>query len=720
MNGHRRESVVVTVLRAVTLVAATLAVTYGLTGPLGMLSAALGAALAALAGGRLARLPPRLPFVWILGIAGSAFALLFRSFVVDRSWAPAIFGIHGTFVATDVVTYGLLAFFVVSVLRISASRVAFFSLLELGAVAIAFASTVAAHRNGAINQPRVLSDWAWTRSIDPTHVLLAIGAAAFVALFFASLREERGRSARVLVHGFAAFLMSALLLLILLRSGAPHPREPEGLVGSKGKGSPKESKGGGGGGGGGQAQNKEQKLEFRDDYATSDEERPVAIVVFQDDYQPAHGYYYFRQNAFSQYSGTRLVSPTMDGMDDDVLSEFPRQATAIANAPAVTDRRHRVRTQVSLMAEHSSPFGLDAPSEITPRASPDPSRFLRAYDVVSAAPIPTTALLGRAAGFSRWSSGVRAEYLMTPSDPRYKSLADDIVTKTLKEEYRQDPFAEATAIASWMGKNATYSRKSAHASATDPTADFLFGDKVGYCVHFAHSVALLLRARGIPSRVAAGYAVEEGRRGNGSSLMIEARDAHAWAEVALDGEGWLVVDVAPAHTLDPPPPDADRDLQKNLGEMARGDKSAGKKDAGEAPSRSFAAVPKIALAVAALVLLVLYGIKGWRRVIPHLASPGQVPRVAYRAALDRIAEAGFTRERDETRESFAERLRPFAPAMAPLTTQHLGSAFGSKMLLPSAEVLRLAREAANSARKKAPFWRVALGTLNPLSWIQTR
>jgi hypothetical protein len=228
----------------------------------------------------------------------------------------------------------------------------------------------------------------------------------------------------------------------------------------------------------------------------------------------------------------------------------------------------------------------------------------------------------------------------------------------------------------------------------------------------------------VPARVATGYAVEEGRRGNGSSIMIRSKDAHAWAEVYLENEGWIIVDVAPERSLDPPPSDADRDLQRALGEMARGDKNAGKTDQAktddDAGKRWLARAERAALVAVVAALLALYSIKLWRRLIPMVASPRHVHRVAYRAALDRIAEAGWARQRNETREGFAERLRSVAPDIEPLTRDHLGRAFGGRALLPAPEIRRLSRQAGSDARKTAPLWRVILGTLDPLSWTRTR
>jgi transglutaminase-like putative cysteine protease len=83
--------------------------------------------------------------------------------------------------------------------------------------------------------------------------------------------------------------------------------------------------------------------------------------------------------------------------------------------------------------------------------------------------------------------------------------------------------------------------------------EFLFDSKKGFCEHFAGSFVFLMRAAGIPARVVVGY---QGGEMNPYEhyLMVKQYDAHAWAEVWLDGKGWVRYDptfvVAPQRILD--------------------------------------------------------------------------------------------------------------------------------------------------------------------------
>jgi transglutaminase-like putative cysteine protease len=71
--------------------------------------------------------------------------------------------------------------------------------------------------------------------------------------------------------------------------------------------------------------------------------------------------------------------------------------------------------------------------------------------------------------------------------------------------------------------------------------EFLFNTKRGFCEHFASSFVVLMRAAGLPARVVVGY---QGGTYNGLEdyWIVSQADAHAWAEVWIDGEGWQRVD----------------------------------------------------------------------------------------------------------------------------------------------------------------------------------
>ena len=75
----------------------------------------------------------------------------------------------------------------------------------------------------------------------------------------------------------------------------------------------------------------------------------------------------------------------------------------------------------------------------------------------------------------------------------------------------------------------------------DPIDQFLFNTKRGFCEHYATSFVYLMRAAGLPARIVTGYQGGE-LNPNGNYLIVRQSDAHAWAEVWLQGQGWVRVD----------------------------------------------------------------------------------------------------------------------------------------------------------------------------------
>jgi len=75
----------------------------------------------------------------------------------------------------------------------------------------------------------------------------------------------------------------------------------------------------------------------------------------------------------------------------------------------------------------------------------------------------------------------------------------------------------------------------------DSVDEFLWQTRRGFCEHFAGSFAFFMRAAGYPARVIGGY---QGGEVHPTENFVTVRqyDAHAWAEVWLEGRGWIRVD----------------------------------------------------------------------------------------------------------------------------------------------------------------------------------
>jgi protein-glutamine gamma-glutamyltransferase len=102
--------------------------------------------------------------------------------------------------------------------------------------------------------------------------------------------------------------------------------------------------------------------------------------------------------------------------------------------------------------------------------------------------------------------------------------------------------------------------------------EFLFDKKQGFCEHYSQAFVVLMRALDIPSRVVTGYQGGELNPVDGY-LSVRGKDAHAWAEVWLENQGWVRVDptsyVAPNRVTKPQRSNAsiagDKSKQNKLG-----------------------------------------------------------------------------------------------------------------------------------------------------------
>ena len=712
---------VVSVLRASVLALAAAILCRPLTVSIGVATAAAGALAGALIADRMngRRRQLRLGSVLTLAAAVLAIGVWGARLLVGSSVIARVLGPVPTIHLSEAALWLFLTAPVVFALRFLSARRPLWAVAEVLAVCLAFAAAFAPHREGMVHRPLSIGDWAWSRGIDPVLIFLLLGGSTAFLLAAFLLSEDRKR--RIPLHMSALVLVALVLLAIVRVNGLPKPRgagdlgltgEPEASEDEQDRGSR-----------GGQSQDSDDQLgdlEFKDEYRSSGDQAPVAVVVLHDDYSPPSGVYYFRQSAFSQYNGRRLIQALREDVDRDIVKRFPFRLTEIAAAPPVSPRRMALRTSMGLVVDHIRPFALDSPAAIRPIRNPNPLHFQRAFEVRSHVQTqPYQELIGQRPGNAGWSAEQWQHYTEGPSDPRYAETAERLIA-LLRPEYRDDPLAQALAIKSYLDENGIYSRKSQHAGAGDPAASFLFGDLTGYCVHFAHAAGYLYRSLDIPARVAAGYAVEEGARAGGSSIMIRSGDAHAWPEIYLESVGWVVVDLAPQQTLDEPLQAPDRALQRMLGEMMRQTEEESLLQDDLRQKLDFAAIGKLLLEILAALLVISYAIKLYRLLAPRFVRPRQLYRVAYRAALDRLAAVGFRRRFGESRERFADRSAAVSPVFGQLTEEHLKTALGSRRPADEVQLRRLTDGVSHDIRQHMPMWKRWLGALSPVSWMLVR
>ena len=103
----------------------------------------------------------------------------------------------------------------------------------------------------------------------------------------------------------------------------------------------------------------------------------------------------------------------------------------------------------------------------------------------------------------------------------------------------EGPYLKAKAIETFLRTHYTYafanSNEDRVPEGRDPVDWFLFDHLKGTCGQFSSAFVLLARSVGIPARVASGWLIDDVHE----TQTVYTDQAHQWAEVALDGLGWV-------------------------------------------------------------------------------------------------------------------------------------------------------------------------------------
>lgn len=142
---------------------------------------------------------------------------------------------------------------------------------------------------------------------------------------------------------------------------------------------------------------------------------------------------------------------------------------------------------------------------------------------------------------TEYNSFITDHYLQLPSSfpEEVRALAERVAGE------QDNPLDKALAIESYLrGPEFTYSQDiDAPPADSDGVEWFLLETKTGYSDYYASSMAVMLRAVGVPARMAAGYA--PGELNADGQRVIRDSDSHGWVQAYFPDYGWIDFEPTP-------------------------------------------------------------------------------------------------------------------------------------------------------------------------------
>jgi transglutaminase-like putative cysteine protease len=391
------------------------------------------------------------------------------------------------------------------------------------------------------------------------------------------------------------------------------------------------------------------------------DDTPVLRVMF-DGPAPPQGQMYWRGPILTSFDGRKWTRSTFLASNVQAAALEPiGPPTRYEVTQEPTDRRYLITLDVPDAAPQGAFLSLDRMA-FTRRAQTQMTRY-------------------RAESYTRYRfepelmETLRRANLRLPQsfNPRTRAHVEQWLAQGLRGEQlvRQ--------ALGWFNAEFTYTL-SPMVLGRDSVDDFLFDTRQGYCEHFASAFVVMMRMGGVPARVVTGY---QGGRSNGIGdyWVVRQSDAHAWAEVWMEGQGWVRVDptsaVAPqriergAESLEPqslwrsisqPVVDASDWVRRGWNELVLGFNAQRQRGLLQPFGVSEATGTQLGIALGIAVGVALALTVGLLLRAPR--RPRDPLQQAYAAFLARLARAGAVKPPHEGPIDYAERAAALLPHAA--------------------------------------------------------
>jgi transglutaminase-like putative cysteine protease len=464
---------------------------------------------------------------------------------------------------------------------------------------------------------------------------------------------------------------------------------------------------------------------------------------------------YWRFLTLDTFTGRLWTSSDLDGSKGELLAgtslqPSPEVPPDAGSSVQVQQRYHLERlTQIYLPAaadpislriggEHVLHDPLNGALVVSDGTPPGLS-----YDVTSLAPAPDPTSLESSTPLS----GPDAErYLGLPTD--MPSEIADIAHQWSDSE--TTAYGKIRAIQNHL-RTFRYDDQVPPGHGVNDILNFLTNTKAGYCEQFAGSMAVLLRAIGIPARVAVGFTAGSYDSGRGV-YKVMTKDAHAWVEVPFPGKGWLAFEPTPSRYNPaaagydfPQTPGTSGNSSDCIQQVARGQRNidqcsppaggvgpsasplGGPRDQTDVPAGSnggsghglgwkgILLVTLIALAIASLISIPSSKVVRRRMALSRAKDPRRRVMAAYGVFTAQAADVGLGRDASETPGEYRSRLegsvRFSNGDLARLTALTDVAAYSDRPIDPGEahDAITAARRTGKDVRRHAGPVKLALG-----------
>ena len=502
------------------------------------------------------------------------------------------------------------------------------------------------HRNYKLDNPKIINTLAWKLNLTQVDTLVLFGSIIvsfsffyLVAIYYAFRKKTITFTPNRLIKTSLVFLTFLLIFGVVGTQLSSYFISKAGSRLSNGVGS----------------ENKEGLSPLSFHSALGGTNQPAALLRLDSNYDknPFSPMLYLREGALSEMAKNEIVIAP-NNFDTDTPRISVREKFKKNDPNVNTDNRINILQSVYLLSDQKTPFGIDFPYEITPLKTPD-SKFKAAYSVASYAPIfDINFLKNSKIGNPNWSKEEWEHYTKKNENIEYEKLA----TKLTQND--ASFISKAFKLTSYLSEVSIYTLTPNHEikEGEDPVIPYLFGDKRGYCVHFAHATVYLLRALGIPSRIGLGFLTDLSQAKDGH-VLLRMSDRHAWAEVYIDHIGWVPFDTQPQNVESHADTKVDAKLLEDLmGLLQPGDEilnpenykdESGLKDDNIPIFIPFGLIFKLIL----FSFILLYILKVYLRYSWLLKNdPRKRVYKSYITILSFLNDLGFIRSSGETRKEF--------------------------------------------------------------------